>query len=296
MSSLIFRRRFDLSTLPKGWVLVRASLDWSGNPLLLMAEGKPPEPEKGDAAQDWSLWYRAPARAHHLIYWEGDRTRTLRFHESQALSIHHIQPLGDGWLLAERRRGRATVYDRQGHISATLDLGDASEDLQTTPDGKIWVSYFDEGVFGGGLGTDGVICFDSSGQPIFRYREFAQKHGLPPIHDCYAMNVAENGEVWLNYSSDFPLVLLRNFELETLWPGFGAMGNSFALRGRELVYLRDGHFFKAGLDTGREPENIQAADELGFPLTRISGHRPSAAARGERFIVKAANFIYDLLP
>lgn len=295
MPSLVFRRRFDLSTLPRDWHPVSLSLDWSGNPLLLMAEGKLPQPERGDTTQAWSLWYRTPARAHHVLYWEADRPRTLRFDQSQAPSTYHVQPLGEGWLLAERRRGHATVYDSQGRVCAALDLGDASEDLQTTPDGKIWVSYFDEGVLGSGLGAHGVVCFDHAGTPLFKYREFAAKHDLPPIHDCYAMNVADHGAVWLNYYNEFPLVLLRNFELETIWREFAHMGNAFAMRGREAVYWRDGQCLRAALDTRSEPEIIHAVDELGFPLTPISGHRSSVAARGPGLILRAGNFLYDLL-
>ncbi len=294
MPSLTFRRRFDLSTLPRDWIFVRAALDSSGSPLLLMAEGKLPEPEPGDAAQAWSLWYRSPARAHHLIYWEEDRPQTLRFEQSQAHSIYHVQPLDDGWLLAERRRGRAIVYDRKGRVCAEVDLGDASEDVQTTPDGDIWVSYFGEGVFGGSLGADGVICFDRTGTPIFRYRDFAEKHNLPPIHDAHAMNVSGPGEVWLNYSSDFPLVLLRDFTLENFWPRFGPVGNAFALRDGAALYLRDAQFMRAPLDRSTGPEVLPAVNELGFPLTPIAG-RASIAARGATLILKAGQFLYECL-
>ena len=119
----------------------------------------------------------------------------------------HIQRFQDGWLVGESRGGQTKLYDPQGRVRAELDLGDASEDLQTTPEGHIWVSYFDEGVFGNGIGAQGVVCFDGAGVPLFRYAEFAEQHGLPMISDCYAMNVGPGGEVWLNYYTDFPLVV-----------------------------------------------------------------------------------------
>lgn len=36
-----------------------------------------------------------------------------------------------------------TGGDSTGVRLRSVDLGDASEDMQTTPDGKIWVRYFD---------------------------------------------------------------------------------------------------------------------------------------------------------
>jgi hypothetical protein len=88
-----------------------------------------------------------PSKVHHVIYWDGEARRTLPLENSQGISSFHIQRFHDGWLLGEPRGGRALVYNQQGRLFRTLDLGDASEDLQTTQDGKIWASYFDEGVF-----------------------------------------------------------------------------------------------------------------------------------------------------
>jgi len=43
--------------------------------------------------------------------------------------------------------------------------GDGVEDIQTTEDGRTWVSYFDEGVFGDTTpGQAGLVCLDSSGE------------------------------------------------------------------------------------------------------------------------------------
>jgi len=163
---------------------VNLALDWSGSPLVLMSEGKGNEPSFVEDREAWSRWVRTPPKSHHVVYWEGDAVQTLHLEQSQGLSSFHIQRYQDGWLLGERRGGRTLVYDRHGSLTSTFDLGDASQDLQTTPDGKIWVSYFDEGVFGGGIGAQGVVCFDNTGLPIFRFGEFAERQGLPAICDC----------------------------------------------------------------------------------------------------------------
>lgn len=71
------------------------------------------------------------------------------------------------------------MYDAQGNTRFELNLGDASEDLQTTPQGLIWVSYFDEGVYGGSIGRQGLVCFDNAGTPLFKYADFAEQNELP---------------------------------------------------------------------------------------------------------------------
>jgi hypothetical protein len=205
MTLLRFRKALDVASIPGDWTLVRLALDWAGCPLLLYAEGKPPQPDFHTNRDAWSAWYRTPPRAHHVVYQEGDQLQSVAFDQSSGLSTFHIQRFEEGWLLGESRGGRTTIYDKRGAVRSTLDLGDASEDLQATPGGMIWVSYFDEGVFGKGIGRQGLVCFNSVGDPVFKYGEFAEQNALPMIADCYAMNVDRAGEVWINYYTDFPL-------------------------------------------------------------------------------------------
>jgi hypothetical protein len=145
----------------------------------------------------------------------------------------------DGWLLCEARGGRAVVYDRAGRLGRTLDLGDASNDVQTTSSGQIWVSYFDEGVYGNGIGSQqGVVCFDSTGHPIFKYFDFAEQHQLPFIDDCYSLNVANEDEVWLSYYSAFPLVHINKFQLQRVRKEFGGMDGAFGLTHDAAVFSK----------------------------------------------------------
>ena len=130
------------------------------------------------------------------------------------------------------------MYDAQGNVRFELDLGDASGDLETTPQALIWVSYFDEGVYGGAIGRQGLVCFDNAGTPLFKYADFAEQNALPMISDCYAMNVDQTGTVWLNYYTDFPLTRLHNFAIAQIWKDFSVLGNGFAMRGDEVIYMR----------------------------------------------------------
>ena len=177
----------------------------------------------------------------------------------------------------------------------TLDLGDASEDLQTTADGRIWVSYFDEGVFGGGIGRQGLVCFDSDGAPIFRYADYAEQHDLPMIDDCYAMNVDEAGAVWLNYYMDFLLVQLRNFEAERVWKEARSLGHVFAMRGEEVIHMRSKQLAVSLLTLPQhEPVMARAEDESGNVLTPVLNSYIGVAARGAALIIKDGSSIYEL--
>jgi len=125
--------------------------------------------------------------------------------------------------------------DPRGQQTAILDLGDAIEDLQTTSDGRIWVSYFDEGVFGGGIGANGLVCFDAKGELKFEFAKLAEVSRLPHIDDCYALNVCDE-HVWLSYYSDFPLIRLKDFQIDKTWKAFGSF-KAFAVRKDELFCI-----------------------------------------------------------
>ena len=175
-----------------------------------------------------------------------------------------------------------------------LDLGDAINDIQTTPNGQIWVSYFDEGVFGLGIGRSGVVCFNSDGTQAFKFDELSQAEGLPFIDDCYGMNVTKDGDVWLNYYSDFPLIHLRRGLVERVWENFGSMGSAFAIHDRHVLYLQDGSLISRDLDNPELIEPIKLHDDEGKELfpTEIEGLQ--AAGRGEHFVVSTSSGVYKL--
>ncbi len=91
-------------------------------------------------------------------------------------------------------------------------LGDGIQHVQTDSLGRIWVGYFDEGVYGNfgwgipegpqPLGAAGLVCFDQTGKATW---EFAPPNGMDYISDCYALNVAEDC-VWASYYTDFPII------------------------------------------------------------------------------------------
>ena len=189
------------------------------------------------------------------------------------------------------------MYDRLGQLQRTLDLGDASNHVQTTPNGKIWVGYFDEGVFGHSVGGAGLVCFDALGKPIFKYSEFAQRHELSFIDDCYAMNVVDDEEVWTSYYSEFPLVCIKNFQLEKVWKDFSYM-DAFALVSDTVVFtqveLYDGgrkmQLFRRALAASSQKEQIEARDEQGKMIDGLM----RGAGRGAHFYLWAGTGLYKM--
>jgi hypothetical protein len=132
--------------------------------------------------------------------------------------FHYAQPLDDNWLLVNARVDKddthnAFFYDESQNMVSSFHMGDGIEDVQTTKNGEIWASYFDEGVFGETIGSSGLLCFDKNGAIIFDFTKFVQtpsNNEIPLIDDCYSLNVFSNDIVYLYYYSDFPLLALHN--------------------------------------------------------------------------------------
>ena len=299
-------KRLDFLSLPPDWKVAAVAVDWEGQPLVLFQEGKPPRPAPDAGMDATARWLRTPPNRHHLVHWRGGTCSQVAFENPTALlTTAHVQPFGDGWLLAEKCGGHTRICDQAGNVTRTLNLGDASEHVQTTPDGYIWVGYFDEGVFGNGIGSNGLVCFDSGGVPIFKYTEFAKQHDLPFIDDCYTLNVIESS-VWVSYYSDFPLVWLKDFKLEGVWHSLGA-NQAVAIRGDRLVIFPA---YRKRYLTSRTFESSETAvwelaDPSGKSLTRLAGDSPETtptslhvpfqcAARNGRLYIYDETALYEL--
>jgi len=107
-----------------------------------------------------------------------------------SLAVTHVQPLPGGKvLIAQARTGgtdNAEVWADDGHLERAGLIGDAIEHLLTTPGGAIWAGYFDEGIYGSMPAAYGLVRFT----PDLTVDWACPQRGLPPIHDCYALNVS----------------------------------------------------------------------------------------------------------
>jgi len=106
------------------------------------------------------------------------------------------------------------VFAPDGRHSRRILLGDGIAKLACDGHGRIWVSYFDEGVYGnlgwGGtdeaapIGASGLVSFDGDGRVFWEFAAVGAD-GVPRyIDDCYAINVGTE-RVWIYYYSDFDL-------------------------------------------------------------------------------------------
>jgi hypothetical protein len=193
-------------------------------------------------------------------------------------NYHAVQPSPRGeWLLVRgradgERDDNAHVYAPDGTRLRSFHAGDGIEDVQATERGDVWVSYFDEGVFGGiSLGRSGLACLDRHGRPSFRLSDLTDPI-LRSMADCYALNVCSGREVWLYFYTDFPLVRLLDRQVAGYWmmPVAGSHGVAVD-RGR--VLLGGSYDEKETLFLGRLDdlmfESITPVDEAGQPLRKF---------------------------
>lgn len=111
------------------------------------------------------------------------------------------------FLVADARNDSNTdnvyILKLDGTILNSFNCGDGIEDIVVSKEG-IWISYFDEGVFGKGISTEGLVLFSYEGTPLFRYHSDLMEG--PPIVDCYAICKGNSPSLWLFPYTDFPLL------------------------------------------------------------------------------------------
>jgi hypothetical protein len=224
------------------------------------------------------------------------------------IAFPSVQPLPDGEVLlvggrCHYRDGdpeeNALVFNRDGKIQRRFVLGDGINGVQATDEGMIWVSYFDEGVFGNygwnqPMGASGLICFDSTGRIVW---EFAPPAGFDSICDCYALNVAKNA-VWVCYYTDFPLVKIDSDKRVQGWKN-GVGGASALAVDDEHVLLWGGYganhsrciVQNIGNEALEHPREIEVGLPAGYELmgAKVMG-------RGSTLHVFAGNswFTFDI--
>lgn len=115
-----------------------------------------------------------------------------------------------GFVVADARSRRSEqhvqIFDALGRESWAFRVGDGIQSLLADRAGRLWVGYFDEGVFGDDeLSHPGLRCWSAEGEAVWAYE--ASK-GTSEIYDCYALNVAEDS-VWVCAYDDFSLLEIR---------------------------------------------------------------------------------------
>ncbi|MGC4808074.1 hypothetical protein [Micromonospora sp. DT233] len=155
------------------------------------------------------------------------------------LKVSFVQPLPGGQLLLAAARSRpdappnAQIWTSEGHLVRAGHLGDAIEELLTTPSGDMWVGYFDEAMAGSGPQTHGLARFTGELVPDWLYPVNA---GLPSIFDCYTLNVHGEDAYCCPYT-DFHLISVAGDVPRDLGPAPYRSANCLLVDGAEGVLI-----------------------------------------------------------
>ncbi|MCF6195941.1 MAG: hypothetical protein L3J50_04485 [Emcibacter sp.] len=127
------------------------------------------------------------------------------------------------------------VYSLSGKFLKDYYLGDGIESVQVTKDGRIWTSYFDEGIYGDLPDSkSGLVQWNNDGEKLF---EFLPCDGLGSIDECYALNVETENTTWCYYYDGFPLVKIENNTIDTYWTIPVEGSKAFAIHGDNALFL-----------------------------------------------------------
>lgn len=129
------------------------------------------------------------------------------------------------------------IITLDGLLIYSFNGGEAIEEVAVGNEG-IWISYFDEGIFGEGISTEGLVLFDVTGKAVFRYHSDLQHDA--GISDCYGMCKGAGSTVWIFPYTDFPLIQVnpetrttRHFTVPELLHG----AHAISVRGNEAYFF-----------------------------------------------------------
>lgn len=260
----------DVPALPTGWELAGMGVGADRTLLILIADA-PFEARRAGRTSRYRVYRSA-----------GDSFDGFEFIHAGPAAYSFVQPIDDrNFLLVTARTYQGEmngqVWSRQGSLVRQLSLGDGIEDVQTSERSDIWVSYFDEGVFG--AGEPGLACFDPTGKRVFSFADSIandDNKAVPPIDDCYALNVAAGDEVWLYYYRAFPLVKLVSKRIAGVWPQVPGLGaHAFAVGDRTVLFAGDygapSSITRHFLESGRSESGRAIGGGLDLEFTHAIG-------------------------
>jgi hypothetical protein len=154
------------------------------------------------------------------------------------LRVFFVQPLPEGRVLlaaARARRGELNgeVWSPAGELEHRGHLGDAIEELQTTPSGRVWAGYFDEAMGGRGPEGHGLARFHRDLSVDWLY---PVDTGLPGIFDCYTLNVHGETAHFCPYT-DFHILSAAGDKVTDWGPSPSGYAHHMLVRGPDRALL-----------------------------------------------------------
>lgn len=295
--AIIAHHLFDFAPVLSGWNKISVSAGPNGDLVILASRQDLDYRKYEHAAAQLLRGQPKNFRVYHLMERGWD---VLDLQETRH-KLHYIQPLfQDQWVgVRVRSAGNADdnghIYSARGDLVRAVAFGDGIQDIQTTADGQIWVSYFDEGIFGDTtFGRTGLACFDQNDLITFGFN--GMKQGS--IASCYALNVVSNDEAWLCPYTNFQLVKVRNNQVDHFWDNNPIRGSRAFAISEERVLFSGGYSDKGKLFIvslyrldGQEllKEECHAVDENGEEVKFTN-----AFGRGSRLYLETDQSLYVL--
>jgi hypothetical protein len=213
MRKIVFQKEFELTEWGDTWEIESVSAG-PREDIVITAVNRVNPALQANPDQLIQAFYQQHRR-YFIVPGRGEKLQSVVASERLFLHIQRFGPESVLLVDGRCRRGdnNAEITTKSGEVLSTFHVGDGINDVRVTPDNKIWVSYFDEGIFGRTVGQAGLARFSSEGKLEFNFNEYARKNGIPDIADCYALNVRD-GEVYAYYYTDFPLVRIKDDRVE----------------------------------------------------------------------------------
>jgi len=160
--------------------------------------------------------------------------------ELAAVPWPKVDKLPDGrWLVVASRcawnQRNVSIFNPDGSRAENFAVGDGVGPIVCLPDGRLWVGYIDQGVFGDPRrkhpASSGLAAFDINGACVGRFvhQEYA-------ICDCYALG-ATGTVVWACTYTDFPIIRIDGDGIR-LWDN--------SIDGAFAIAANDTHVILAG--------------------------------------------------
>ncbi len=212
--------------------VIATSVDANGNAVFLTANRDDQAKASAKETQTIGIFpkSRAPSDVAFSLVVQSSAGAETTILPAMNMTLPYVDVFSDGAcvLVGARSSWRSkddfdlngALIERGAKTAKRVCFGDGIEGIGIDGTDRIWISYFDEGVFGNfgwsnpgptGLGAGGLNCFDRTGNLLWQHnREATTEH----IDDCYAMNVSPLG-VWFYFYTDFKVArVTEDFSIE----------------------------------------------------------------------------------
>ena len=298
--------------LPKG-KFVTLSYDYAGYLLILMSINSIDNSEDINGAS--SIKTNLNQQQMYQIWQTIDDSGTLSLYAEimAKVDFHNVQRFTNGDILLANNRSQyrsesdydknAYIYSIDGKLKQQFALGDGVADVQVTKDDIIWISYFDQGIFGGRyssnwyylLSSTGLVARTTDGKNLY---EFEPSDGLYHMVDCYALNVLSNISTYAYYfynddndCGEFDLVLIQNQKITDYWHMPVPGSSAFITNGNKVVFDGGYHhrtlFYLIELQKKHQAQMMRQIifEYEGENILKVGENFSYPWARGDSFVV-----------